>query len=293
MVRRKSTLTTRKEDKLLSPNIGGMEMKSKALSILTLLLVGSTLVGGVQAEAAVNTKNQVKPVNCKVTSNSKYYNLNDYSKLMNGNFKYNVNQSNCPNKPSNPSKDEAKDPVVAPPKDEAKDPVVTPPTTEGDTSVKPPVNEAPDVNEPSNVNETPVVSDKFMAQVEQAIFNKVNEERAKAGVPALSYNTTMEKYARIKSQDMGDNNYFSHPDQSGNLITTKMKADGVSYRAWGENIAYIGGVSDPNALADQFMKNWMNSQGHRENILSTNFQSIGVGVYKAGNRVYATQEFYK
>lgn len=281
MVRRKSTLTTRKEDKLLSPNIGGMEMKSKALSILTLLLVGSTLVGGVQAEAATNTKNQAKPVNYEVTSNSKYGNI-DYSKFMNGNFKYNVkNQSNCPNKPSNPSKDEVKDPVV------------TPPTTEGDTSVKPPVNEAPDVNEPSNVNETPVVSDKFMAQVEQAIFNKVNEERAKAGVPALSYNTTMEKYARIKSQDMGDNNYFSHPDQSGNLITAKMKADGVSYRAWGENIAYIGGVSDPNALADQFMKNWMNSQGHRENILSTNFQSIGVGVYKAGNRVYATQEFYK
>jgi len=72
-----------------------------------------------------------------------------------------------------------------------------------------------------------------------------------------------------------------------------MKADGVSYKAWGENIAYIGGVSDPTALANQFMTNWMNSEGHRKNILSTNFESIGVGVYKAGNRVYATQEFYK
>jgi len=41
------------------------------------------------------------------------------------------------------------------------------------------------------------------------------------------------------------------------------------------------------------MTNWMNSEGHRKNILSTNFESIGVGVYKAGNRVYATQEFYK
>ena len=41
------------------------------------------------------------------------------------------------------------------------------------------------------------------------------------------------------------------------------------------------------------MTNWMNSQGHRENILSTNFSSIGVGVYKIGNKVYATQEFYK
>ena len=125
------------------------------------------------------------------------------------------------------------------------------------------------------------------------IFNKVNEERAKAGVPALTYNNTMQKYARIKSQDMGDNNYFSHEDLNGNLITTKMKNDGVSYRAWGENIAYIGGVSDANALANQFMTNWMNSSGHRANILSTNFSSIGVGVYKIGNKVYATQEFYK
>ncbi|WP_172676203.1 CAP domain-containing protein, partial [Clostridium disporicum] len=145
----------------------------------------------------------------------------------------------------------------------------------------------------TQTGDSTVVNDQFMAQVEQAIFNKVNEERAKAGVAPLTYNTTMEKYARIKSQDMGDNNYLSHTDLSGNCITTKMKADGVTYRAWGENIAYIGGVSDPTALANQFMTNWMNSQGHRENILSTNFSSIGVGVYKIGNKVYATQEFYK
>ena len=150
----------------------------------------------------------------------------------------------------------------------------------------------PSTNQGSTENNT-VVSDKFMAQVEQAIFNKVNEERAKVGVAPLSYNYTMEKYARIKSQDMGDNNYFSHTDLSGNYITSNMKADGVSYKAWGENIAYIGGITDPTALANKFMENWMNSEGHKKNILSTNFTSIGVGVYKSGNRVYATQEFYK
>ena len=132
-----------------------------------------------------------------------------------------------------------------------------------------------------------------MAAVEQAIYNKVNEERAKAGVPALTYNNTMQKYARIKSQDMGDKKYFSHEDLNGNLITTQMKKDGVSYNAWGENIAYIGGNVSADALAEQFMTNWMNSSGHRANILSTNFSSIGVGVYKIGNKVYATQEFYR
>lgn len=163
----------------------------------------------------------------------------------------------------------------------------------------PVVDETPSAPDAPVVDETPSVdngtntSTNFMAQVEQAIFNKVNEERAKAGVPALTYNTTMEKYARMKSQDMGDNNYFSHEDLSGNLITTQMKKDGVTYRAWGENIAYVGGMTDPNAIADKIMTNWMNSSGHRANILSTNFSSIGVGVYKSGNRVYATQEFYK
>lgn len=288
MVRRKSTLTTRKVDKLLSPNIGGMEMKSRTLSILTLLLVGSTFVGGVQAEAAVKTRSQVKTVSYRTISNNQYGNV-DYTKFMSGNFttdfeamkKIIINQNNCTTVPSTPSKDQVKEPVVEQPTTEPTTKPTTQPSTGQDTSTKTPVTEAPVVNE------------KFMAQVEQAIFNKVNEERAKAGVAPLTYNKTMEKYARIKSQDMGDKNYFSHQDLSGNLITTKMKADGVSYRAWGENIAYIGGVSDPTALANQFMTNWMNSEGHRKNILSTNFESIGVGVYKAGNRVYATQEFYK
>ncbi len=141
---------------------------------------------------------------------------------------------------------------------------------------------------------TPSTNDAdFVAQVEQMIFNKVNEERSKAGVTPLTYNSTMEKYARIKSKDMSVRNYFDHKNPEGQLITAQMQQDGVSYRAWGENIAYIQGISDLNALANQFMTNWMNSPGHKQNILSTNFTSIGIGVYKSGNTFHATQEFYK
>lgn len=131
----------------------------------------------------------------------------------------------------------------------------------------------------------------FVESVEQEIYRIVNEERAKAGVPTLGYNNTMQKYARIKSQDMAERNYFDHKDPDGALITSKMQSDGVGYSAWGENIAYIGGR--PSELASQFMTNWMNSTGHRENILSTNFNSIGVGVYKIGDTYYATQEFHR
>ncbi|MEA5270478.1 CAP domain-containing protein [Clostridium perfringens] len=136
-------------------------------------------------------------------------------------------------------------------------------------------------------------SSSYIAQIEQMIFNKVNEERAKAGVAPLSYSNTMQKYARIKSEDMGLRKYFSHEDPNGQLITAKMKADGVSYNAWGENIAYLGGYSGDSNIANKFMTNWMNSSGHRANILSPNFTSIGVGVYKIGNTYYATQEFMK
>ena len=136
-------------------------------------------------------------------------------------------------------------------------------------------------------------SSAYIAEIEQLIFQKVNQERTAAGLAALSYNNTMEHYARFKSQDMGDRGYFDHANPEGQYITAKMKADGVSYMAWGENIAYISGMSGNSTLADKFMTNWMNSSGHRANILSTNFTSIGVGVYKIGNTYYATQEFYK
>ncbi|MEW8993212.1 CAP domain-containing protein [Clostridium sp.] len=160
---------------------------------------------------------------------------------------------------------------------------------------KPSVPSQETVNVPSKSTTTPTTTDTgdFSSQIEQLIFTKVNEERARAGMSTLSYSSIMEKYARIKSKDMGDRNYFDHKNLEGELITSQMARDGISYRAWGENLAYIGGVSDINELANQFMINWMNSQGHRENILSPNYTSIGVGVYKAGNRYYATQEFYK
>lgn len=149
------------------------------------------------------------------------------------------------------------------------------------------------VNNYGQVSQIPS-DDKFMKEVETKIFQRVNEERKKAGKSELKYSSVMEKYARIKSQDMGDRGYFDHRDPEGNLITVKMAKDGVRYNAWGENIAYIGGgSSDATSIATQFMNMWMNSQGHRANILSGNFSEIGIGVYKSGNKIYATQEFYR
>ncbi|VYU56454.1 CAP domain-containing protein [Clostridium tertium] len=169
-----------------------------------------------------------------------------------------------------------------------------PPENPSVTPAPPKTEERNNGGNPGNSNKPSVPSDSnFATEIEQLIFERVNSERKAAGLSELSYNTTMEKYARIKSADMGDKGYFSHQDPQGKLITDNMKADGVSYNAWGENIAYIQGRSGSDSLAKEFMDNWMNSSGHRANILSTNFTSIGVGVYKIGSTYYATQEFYR
>lgn len=136
-------------------------------------------------------------------------------------------------------------------------------------------------------------SDGYIYDIEQFIFQRVNQERLANGLSPLTYNSDMEYYARYKSKDMGDKGYFNHNDLNGELITAKMKRDGVSYKAWGENIAYIQGAFDNDSLASKFMDNWINSSGHRTNILSSNFSSIGIGVYKVGDTYYATQEFYR
>ena len=137
--------------------------------------------------------------------------------------------------------------------------------------------------------------DGFISYVEQLLFEKVNQAREEAGLPPLDYHSDMTEYARMKSKDMGERNYFSHENPEGDLMSAVMQQDGVSYQSWGENIAFMEFEINESfeSLAEQLMSNWMNSSGHRANILSTDFSSIGIGVYRVGNKVYATQEFYR
>lgn len=146
-------------------------------------------------------------------------------------------------------------------------------------------------NTVTEVSKEPI-SNNFYENIESIILQRVNEERAKEGLTALTYSSTMRKYARIKSMDMGDRGYFEHRDPEGRLMSDIIKQDGITYKAWGENIAYIGGMTDETAIAERFMNNWMNSSSHRANILCDRFSEIGTGVYKIGNRFYATQEFF-
>lgn len=115
----------------------------------------------------------------------------------------------------------------------------------------------------------------------EAILKLVNQERQKAGVEPLTLSDQLTKVANIKAKDMADKNYFSHDSPTYGSPFDMMKQFGISYSYAGENIA-AGQKS-----AEEVMNSWMNSSGHKANILNKNFTQLGVGFYRGGQ--YGTE----
>lgn len=113
--------------------------------------------------------------------------------------------------------------------------------------------------------------------VEEQVLSIVNQERQKQGLRPLQMDWELQRVARTKSQDMAQRNYFSHTSPTYGSPFDMMKQFGISYRAAGENIA--SGQRTPQEV----MNSWMNSSGHRANILKSEFTHIGVGYYRGGN----------
>lgn len=122
-----------------------------------------------------------------------------------------------------------------------------------------------------------------VSKYESEVVRLVNEVRAQNGLSALTHDWELSRVARYKSQDMKDNNYFSHTSPTYGSPFEMMKNFGISYRSAAENIAK--GQSTPQAVVNA----WMNSSGHRKNILSSSYTHIGVGYVANGN--YWTQMF--
>ncbi len=112
---------------------------------------------------------------------------------------------------------------------------------------------------------------------ESQVADLVNKERAAQGLPALKFNTALSRVAEAKAADLRDNNYFAHTSPTYGSPFDMMKSFGISYTAAGENIAK--GYRSPAAVMD----GWMNSSGHRANILNSNFTEIGVGYVTDSN----------
>ncbi|WMJ82154.1 CAP domain-containing protein [Clostridium sp. MB40-C1] len=125
-------------------------------------------------------------------------------------------------------------------------------------------------------------------KLENEVIRLVNVERSKVGLGQLKANWQLSRVARYKSQDMINKKYFSHTSPTYGSPFDMMRNFGINYRSAGENIAY--GQNSPSEV----MKSWMNSPGHKQNILNSTYTEIGVGVAKSSNgQLYWTQMFIR
>ena len=110
-----------------------------------------------------------------------------------------------------------------------------------------------------------------LSEDEKEVFDLINEQRTKNGLSALKIDDQVTNVARIKAKDLVDNNYFAHESPTYGTPFQMLKNFGISYKTAGENIA--GNSSNQKAV-----EAWMNSEGHRANILNGNYNYTGIGV---------------
>jgi uncharacterized protein YkwD len=133
--------------------------------------------------------------------------------------------------------------------------------------------------------------DSFSSAAEQQLFALTNQARASAGLPTLHWDSTLAGLARWRSQDMATRDYFSHNiPPSGELVFAVMDQQGYCYKMAGEN---IGWNDWPDDQATQTVQDdFMNSPGHRQNILGSAWNVAGIGAYKlADGRKFYTVLF--
>lgn len=139
----------------------------------------------------------------------------------------------------------------------------------------------PDTDKPGNDTNTPDAGELSYAEQVVAL---VNAERAKAGLNALTLDTEIASAALIRSKEIEMS--FSHTRPDGRSFSTVLTDNGIKFNGSGENIAW--GQRSP----EEVMNGWMNSEGHRANILNPKFTKIGVGHYQnSAGRNYWTQLF--
>ena len=131
-------------------------------------------------------------------------------------------------------------------------------------------NNSSNNNSSSNSNSTTTA----MTTDEKEVFDLTNNQRTQNGLSALKLDTETLRVARIKAQDMVDNNYFSHNSPTYGSPFQMLNSFKISYKTAGENIA--GNSSNSSAVTA-----WMNSSGHKANILNSSFNYTGIGVVKS------------
>lgn len=148
----------------------------------------------------------------------------------------------------------------------------------GSTSAKTP--SATPTPAPSAPKTTVELSDE-----EQQLLTLINNERAKAGLPALQVDMELMKVARTKANDMVQNNYFSHYSPTYGSPFDMMRQFGISFKAAAENIA-------GNSTIQGAVNAWMNSSGHKANIMNASYNYTGIGIAKSNKYGYVFVQMF-
>ncbi|MBI5158927.1 CAP domain-containing protein [Candidatus Micrarchaeota archaeon] len=135
----------------------------------------------------------------------------------------------------------------------------------------------------SNLSASQILEERFYPDIERDVFNAVNEERVKNGLPALKWADDLSSVARNHSRDMGLNGFFAHENLQGKSPFDRISEAGINYSVAGENLGLTYNYPDQ---VKEIVKQWMNSPSHRKNILDPEFEESGVGVYKSINSTY-------
>ena len=140
--------------------------------------------------------------------------------------------------------------------------------------IYPKSNNSNNQNTNNTTNNTTTNNGSSLTADEKEVFDLINAKRTAAGLSALKVDAELQNVARAKAEDMVKNNYFSHTSPTYGSPFDMMKSFGVSYKTAGENIA--GNSSNTGAV-----NAWMNSEGHKANILNSSFNYTGVAVVKS------------
>lgn len=277
-----------------------MKKKIIALTLTAALALSSTSAFAATTDCEKTFNYDLSSLLKGITSNS---NVKQYKLTVNGqemdlnSIDWNTvfNKTNTVQKPEQTTtapaaKPAATKPATTAPAAKPAAPVVTQPAAK-------PVVTAPVASKPATQPAAPTTPTKATTTpsntvsssnltYEQKVAELVNIERQKAGLSALTFDQSVSNVARTKSKDMAANNYFAHQSPTYGSAGDMLTKFGIKWSAWGENIA--SGQRTPEAVVTA----WMNSAGHRANILSSNFSKIGVGYAVNSNGTpYWTQIF--
>lgn len=127
-----------------------------------------------------------------------------------------------------------------------------------------------------------------MLRVEAEIWHQINQQRQRYGLSPLRVNDQLTQAARNYSKQMAEYNFYSHTGLNGQTFRQRVEAQGLRAKLVGENLVKFSVRPHPSQVA---VTSWMNSPGHRKNILLSQMSETGIGIWKHGDTYYMTQIF--